>query len=298
NAVGLLSCYDRHADRTGCTHSSWLRPIVNFRSDYTHPYIRGPHQFSGDMYITDWLRALNCDFDVITDHDLHQGGADVLAPYDVLLTGSHPEYVSAEILDAIDVHIHRGGNVIHLGGNAFHCVSTIYPDAPHVLELRRGHAGGIHWKSAFGEDHHAATGEPGGLWMLRNRAAQRTFGVGTASVTFGKGEPYTRTPESHDERYAWIFEGIDGDTIDARCDLLDGPAGFEYDRMDHALGSPPETVLLASARFAEPATEYTMNDARWTGCDAHNQADMILIEGPGRGSMFAVGSVAWTSGLF
>jgi N,N-dimethylformamidase len=296
--VGMLSCYDRHADGTGCVHSSWLRPIINMRTDYVHPYIRGPHQLSADMYILDWLRHLGVSFDVITDHDVHLEGADILRPYNVVLTGSHPEYVSAEILDAFDQYIHGGGNAMYLGGNGFHSASTIFPDAPHVFELRRAHPGGLHWKSLPGEAYHAATGEPGGLWILRDRSGHRTFGVGTASVIFTEGKSYTRTPESHDPHYDWVFEGLEGDTIGARCDLLGGAAGFEYDRMDPALGSPPETVRLASAEFDPPFTEFTLTDSRFTGCEAPNRADIVLIEAPGRGSVFAVGSVAYTSGLF
>lgn len=296
--LGMLSCYDRHKDGTGCAHSSWLRPVVNFRADYVHPYIRGPHQLSGDMYILDWLRASGKAFDVITDHDLHQRGSDLLKPYNLVISGSHPEYVSGEILDGIDQFVSRGGNFMYVGGNGFHSVGTIYPDAPHVFELRRGHAGGLHWKSPAGEDYHAATGEPGGLWVLRNRAPQRIFGVGTASVTFGQGKDYKRTEESFDPKYAWIFEGVEGDSISAKSVLLGGPAGFEYDRMDFALGSPPETVLLATAYFDEVATEYTINDSRWTGAPAENRSDIILIEAPMKGSVFAAGSVSWTTALF
>lgn len=296
--VGMLSCYDRHKDATGCVHSSWLRPVVNLRADYVHPYIRGPHQLSGDMYILDWLRARGHAFDVVTDHDLHAEGADLLKPYRLVISGSHPEYVSGEILDGIDQFVNRGGNFMYVGGNGFHCVGTIYKDSPHVFELRRGHSGGLHWKSSPGEDYHAATGEPGGLWAVRNRAPQRLFGVGTASVTFGEGKDYRRTKESFDPKYAWVFEGIEGEIVSARSDLLGRPAGFEYDRMDFAMGSPAETVLLASAHFDEVATEYTINDSRWTGMPAENRSDIILIETPMRGSVFAAGSVSWTTALF
>lgn len=298
HALGMLSCYDRHADGTGCTHSSWLRPIVNFRTDYVHPYIRGPHQLSGDILTLDWLREIGETFDVITDHDLHAQGADLLDPYRLVISGSHPEYVSNEILDGIDRFVNRGGNFMYLGGNGFHAAGTVYPDAPHIFELRRGHAGGLHWKSPPGEDHNAATGEPGGLWMIRNRAPQRIFGVGTASVTFGQGKDYKRSPVSYDPKYAWIFDGVAGDRVGAKSVLLGGAAGFEYDRMDHALGSPPETVLLASAYFDEVATEYTINDSRWTGAPAENRSDITLIERPSGGAVFAAGSVSWTAALF
>lgn len=296
--VEMLSCYDRHADGTGCVHSSWLRPIVNFRAGYRHPYVMGPHQLSADLYILDWMRWRGTPFDVITDHDLHLQGLDILRPYRVVVSGSHPEYVSEQILGGIDAYIHQGGNFMYVGGNGFYCAATVYPDAPHVLELRRGHSAGLHWKSGPGEGHHASTGEPGGHWKVRGRPSQRVFGIGMTGVTFGQGKPYERTPASFDPRHEWIFQGATGDTISARADVLGGPAGFEYDRMDPALGSPPETVLLASAHFEPQQTEHTLNESRWTGSEAPNRSDVVIVERPHMGTVFAAGSIAWTSALF
>jgi len=298
NEIGMLSCYDRHVDGTGCCNSSWLRPIINMRADYVHPYLPGPHQLSADMYIMDWMRATGRDFDVVTDHDLHSRGASMLAPYNVVISGSHPEYVSEQILDAISAYVNYGGNFMYVGGNGLHSAATVFPDAPHVFELRRGHVGGLHWKSGAGEDFHAATGEPGGLWKLRNRAAQRTVGVGTAGVTFDEGKPYKRLPVSFEPEYEWIFAGVPEDTIGAKSDVMGGAAGFEYDRMDRALGSPRDTVLLASAYFDEQITEYTLGDSRWTGFEAENRSDIIIIEEPLKGRIFAAGSVSWTAALF
>ena len=121
-----------------------------------------------------------------------------------VLTGSHPEYVSGNMLDALTAFNRQGGHLAYLGGNGFYCAVTVYPDAPHVMELRRGHASGMHWKSPLGETYHAATGEPGGYWRLRGRSSHRLFGIGTSSVLFDRGQPFMRTEESRrpDEAYA------------------------------------------------------------------------------------------------
>ena len=71
------------------------------RPGYKHPLMQGPHQLGADLYITDWLNHINIDFDIITDHDLHWEGAAALEPYNVVLTGQHPEYSSGQMLDAL-----------------------------------------------------------------------------------------------------------------------------------------------------------------------------------------------------
>nr|WP_047167076.1 N,N-dimethylformamidase beta subunit family domain-containing protein [Sphingomonas sp. Y57] len=295
---GMLSPYDRHRDGTGCTHASWLHPIVNFRAGYRHPYIGGPHQLSADLMILDWLEGIGEPVDVVTDHDLHVRGAEALQGYAVVMTGSHPEYVSAAVLDALDAFNRRGGGLMYLGGNGFYGAVSTYPNEPHVMELRRGHSGGSHWKSPAGEAHHASTGELGGKWKLRDRSAHRLFGVGTASVTFNRGSPYLRTAASRDPACAWVFDGVEGDAIDTESCVLGQPAGFEYDRMERGLGTPADSICLAVARFDPPVTEYLLDDWRWTGSLGENRADLVLIPGHGRrGDVFSVGSVAWTGCL-
>ncbi|WP_347270663.1 N,N-dimethylformamidase beta subunit family domain-containing protein [Rhizorhabdus histidinilytica] len=295
---GMLSPYDRHRDGTGCTHASWLHPIVNFRAGYHHPYIGGPHQLSADLLILDWLDGIGEPVDVVTDHDLHVRGAEALRGYAVVMTGSHPEYVSAAVLDALDAFNRQGGSLVYFGGNGFYCAVSTYPDEPHVMELRRGHTGGSHWKSPPGEAHHASTGELGGKWKLRDRSAHRLFGVGTSSVTFDRGSPYVRTEASHDPAYAWVFDGVEDDVIDTESCVLGQPGGFEYDRMDPGLGTPADAVCLAVARFDPPVTEYLLDDGRWTGTLGENRADLVLIPGHGRrGDIFSVGSIAWTGCL-
>ncbi len=295
---GLLSCYDRHLDGTGCTHSSWLRPIVNFRADYHHPYIGGPHQLSADVIILDWLDQEGIEVDLITDHDLHIEGAALLMGYRLVMTGSHPEYVSGPELNALDAFTARGGNLMYLGGNGFHAVVTTYPDSQHVMELRRGQAGATHWKTPPGETYHAATGEFGGQWLQHNRSPHRLFGVGTGGVSFEKGRGLRRTAASRDAAVDWIFEGVDGDEIDTPGAVMGGPAGFEFDRMSEGFGTPRETVQLATAVFEPAVTDYTVLEGHWTGEFPENRCDLTFIPPRnGRGAVFAAGSISWSSCL-
>ena len=95
-----MSLYDKHSDDSGCCYSSRLRPIVNMRPKYRHVLARGPRHFSADLYLVDWLEQKNFSYDVATDEDLHHERQDLLANYRVILTGTHPEYWTAPMLEA------------------------------------------------------------------------------------------------------------------------------------------------------------------------------------------------------
>ena len=139
----LLSAYDYHHDGSGNAHASSRRPLVNMRADYVHPLLRGPHQLSADILTIEWLRSIGQPFDLLTDHDLHERGVAALAPYRAVMTGSHPEYVSREIFDAVECYVADKGRLIHLGGNAFYFVTSLFPEEPYRIEVRRGFAGTI-----------------------------------------------------------------------------------------------------------------------------------------------------------
>ena len=48
-------------------------------------------------------------YDVVTDEDLHAEGLELLAPYKVVLTPTHPEYQSrARRMDALAAYLERG----------------------------------------------------------------------------------------------------------------------------------------------------------------------------------------------
>lgn len=297
-AQRLISAYDYHRDGSGCAHASLRRPLVNMRADYRHPLLRGPHQLGADIATIEWLRSIGQPFDIITDHVLHERGAEVLKPYRAVMTGSHPEYVSQAIFDAVEDYVGQGGRLIHLGGNAFYFVTSVFPEEPHVIEVRRGYAGTIPWQSPPGEVRHAATGETGGLWRWRGRSAHRLLGTGTAAVTFGQGRPYVRDIASYDPDHAWIFDGVDAVEIDAHAELLGGPSGFEVDAMRHDLGTPADTVRLATATGFDPAlTIVASEDVLSTGTAGAMESHMAYRRLTGGGRVFSAPSIAWTSCL-
>ena len=227
-----LSLYDHHRDGTGVCYSSTRRPVINFDPTYRFWLFDGPVHLGEDIYLIDWLERLGYDYDVLTDHQLHAEGSRALADYRVVLTGSHPEYVSLNILDALEGHVHLGGRLMYLGGNGHYWVTSVDPRRPHVIEIRRGNSGGRTWESAPGEGYHSTTGEPGGLWRHRGRPPNRLFGVGFERAR--RGRSCSRLQKSAEgllrKRVGIHLRRRRGHRLDRRIRLAFGRCGRQRDR--------------------------------------------------------------------
>jgi N,N-dimethylformamidase len=302
-STGMCSLYDHHTDGTGNCYASRLRPIVNMRPYYEVGLTRGPHQLGADVHVTDWLHDKGFDFDVATDEDLHFDGLELLSGYRALVTGTHPEYWSEAMLDALEEWLDGGGRLAYLGGNGFYWVTSVHPERPHVVEVRRGHAGTRAWTSLAGEEHHGTTGERGGLWRHRGRTPQRLVGNGFSAQGFDAAQPYTREPGSYDPSVAWIFEGVAGETFGSAGVVLGGAGGFELDRIDASLGSPPHVVHLAtttgfSDNYQAVVEEVLMEDSRQSGTvNERVRGEIAYVDYPNGGAVFSVGSICWGTAL-
>jgi hypothetical protein len=122
-----LSLYETHADGSGVAYSSWRRPILTMRPTvYNHD---GPvWQFAGDMQLVDWLDRTGRDVDVVCDRDVHDEGARLLGRYACVLTGTHPEYPSEQMLDAYADYVAGGGRLMYMGGNGMYWVTGYDPE--------------------------------------------------------------------------------------------------------------------------------------------------------------------------
>ena len=292
-----VSTYDRHSDRSGSCYSSRLRPILN-----TRPKSR-LWNFNADLHIVDWLDGIGQACDIITDEDIHREGLSLLKPYRAVIAGSHPEYHSAAMLDALEDYLGQGGRLMYLGGNGFYWRIAFHDSLPGVIEIRRGEAGTRTWESHPGERHLSFTGEPGGLWRSSGRAPQRLVGVGFASEGFDVNSYFLRSPGSFDPRADFIFEGVGADERIGDFGSLGGAAGFELDIADPALGTPPHALVLAQS--VEHSNVYAVTPeeliSAQPGTDGIEhpkvRADMTFFETPQGGAVFSTGSISWASSL-
>jgi N,N-dimethylformamidase len=297
------STYDYHLDGRGVAYSSWRRPILNMRPEYRHEY-GSVWQFPADLHLVNWLTQKGIAFDVLTDHDLHAQGASVLSSYAVVISPSHAEYASGEMLDAYEQYFAAGGRGMYLGGNGFYWVTSLHPAKPWMIEVRRGESGDQGWRARPGELHHSTTGERGGLWRHRARAPQKIWGTGYTAHGLDVSTGYFQLPDAADPRVAWIMEGVGRAEIVGDFGLINGGAsGLEYDRIDYSLGTPPNTMLLASSHGHSANTTLVPEDQYFsypgiTGRDNPLvRADLLYFTTRSGGAVFSTSSMAWCGSL-
>ena len=304
-----FSFYEVHGDGSGVFHSSRNRPVVDLQ-----PGVKGflgglgsnVWQFTADTHITGWLEHQGVDYDVITDEDLHHEGLSLLRRYDVVLTGTHPEYYSHPMLDAVQGFVDRGGGLMYLGGNGFYWRISFSDKHPGVIECRRSEAGIRPWEPGPGQFHHAFTGEYGGLWRRNGRPSTQLTGLIMSSQGFDLSEPYELTEAAADPRADFIFAGIDrtaGRKFGAFGLSGGGAAGMEIDRADFALGTPSHALILGSSRSHTDIYLMTPEDMLDPTPDMSGtqndtiRSDLVYFETKGGGAVFSTGSIAWAGAM-
>src|SRR3546814_18601783 len=83
----------------------------------------------------------------MTDEDLDDQGLDALRPYDVVLTGSHPEYHTRRMIEALIAYREGGGYLMYFGANGFYWKIARPGSAPPLMEIRRAEWGIRAWAS-------------------------------------------------------------------------------------------------------------------------------------------------------
>ena len=289
------SMYEHHRDGSGVHFSSRHRPVLNMKPQ------TGTWAFNADTHLTDWLHETGQGFDVLTDEDLHRDGVAALAGYQVIVTGSHPEYYSTEMLDAVEQFVKDGGRLMYMGGNGFYWRVAFSPDDSGIMEVRRAEDGTRAWISPTGEYYHQFSGEYGGLWRRLGRPPNVLTGVGFAAQGFDGGTYFRVGPGALDERVAFAMEGVEDEVLGDFGNQGGGAAGEEIDRWDAKLGSPAHAVILASSENHRPGMlrvkeEYHMMEPP-DPKDPNVRADVVFFETPGGGAVFSTGSISWAGSL-
>ena len=289
------SLYDLHDDRSGIHYSSRLRPVMNMKPGDNRPW-----GFPADMNIVAWLRHIEQGVDIITDEDLHREGSALLQPYRCILTGSHPEYHSTEMLDGIEGYLAQGGRLMYLGGNGFYWRIAFRDDKPGVIEVRRAEDGTRAWMSPVGEYYQSFNGEYGGLWRRNGRPPNQLVGIGFAAQGFERSGHYERQGGADDPRAAFALAGVAPGPIGDFGSIGGGAAGEEIDRWDTRDGTPIHALVLARANNFGADMLRTKEDFLSTMPafdDPNVRADMVFFECPQGGGVFTTGSIAWISSL-
>jgi N,N-dimethylformamidase len=301
------STYTVHLDGSGVCYSSLRRPLLTMRPGYITYFDKrgsGLRHFPADTHLIDWLTVKGIDFDIVTDHDLDREGAALLRSYRAVVTGSHPEYHTPNTLNAIRDYVDGGGRLAYLGGNGFYWRIANSPTIPDVVEVRRAEGGIRAWAAEPGEYFHALDGGYGGLWRRNGRPPQMLCGVGFSAQGLFEGSYYRWLPAAADPRAAWIFEGIDDEIIGNFGLSGGGAAGFELDRADFKLGTPPNALILArseghQAHFVTVPEELLTHTMTVTGerPKALIRAEIVYFETVAGGAVFSTGSITFCGSL-
>ncbi|MER9236493.1 hypothetical protein NKI56_31495 [Mesorhizobium sp. M0622] len=297
-ANNLKSLYDYHSDLSGVSICSYKKPKVTVRDDYNYPLCGCPHNLPVDLHFLRFCHEHGIAFDVVTDHDLHECGIDGLRGYQAVITGSHPEYMSVEMEQALRQFASEGGSIAYLGGNGFAGTVAFKDD---LMELRRSPLeAGRTWDGPVAEQSLSITNEPGGYLRSRGRGEFSLIGGAISLMGFEGARPFTRTEESYEEECAWLFEGVENQTFGSEGIVLGAAAGYEVDATDPALGTSPDTVVVARATgfpdsfFQDPTRWYEGGDPERA---RRRCAEMTLRHLATGGLIFSASSVAWCGAL-
>ncbi|MEP7453441.1 N,N-dimethylformamidase beta subunit family domain-containing protein [Phyllobacterium sp. SB3] len=292
------SLYDYHSDLSGVSICSYRKPKATLRADYRYPLGDCPHNLPVDLHFLQFCHKHDIEFDLITDHDLHRRGADGLHAYGVVVTGSHPEYLSVEIENAYRQFAANGGSIAYMGGNGFAGTVAFKDD---LMELRRSPLeAGRTWDGPIAEQNLAITNEPGGHLRSRGKGEFTLVGGAISLMGFDGARPFTRTADSYDLRHEWLFDGVASDIFGEDGIVLGGAAGYEVDATDIRLGTSPDTIVVA--RASDFPDSFYHDSSRWyEGGDSQRDrrrcGEMTVRYLSAGGIIFSASSVAWLGAL-
>lgn len=306
-----LSTYNLHNDGAGISLVTWLRPMLNVRVGYVtfpDPEIRasGLRHFPADTHLTAWLEHCGYGYDIITDSELNEQGLPALEGYEVVLTGSHPEYHTREMLEALTAYRDSGGRFCYLGGNGFYWKIALDPSQDGVIEIRRGEGGIRAWASEPGEYYNQLDGEYGGLWRRNGHPPQQLTGVGFSAQGNFSGSHYRLTEQAHDPRVSWMFKDITGPLLGGHGLSAHGAAGFELDRADVSLGTPVDAIVVARSENHPPEAPWILVPEEMLThlltlprepAQSLVRADMTFFSLPSGGAVFSTGSITFCGSL-
>jgi len=301
-----ISCYDTHTDGYGSFYSSRLRPLLTNQpkyKDWLGVLPSSTWQFPADLHLVDWLEEKEYNYDVVTDEDLHHEGYDLLEPYNVVITGTHPEYYSENMWTGLEEYQQSGGRLMYMGADGFYWQASYHPENSKIIEIRKGDTGIRGYNAPSGELCLSFNGTKGGLWRQRGMAPQKLVGVGFSAEGFDRSSYYRRTEESYDERFDFIFDGVDDEIIGDFGLCGHGAAGLELDRYDEDLGTPSHAHVLASSEdhtdnYMIVTEEILSTPSVFSGTEhPYVRADLVYFKTENEGGVFSTSSIGWCGSL-
>jgi len=207
----------------------------------------------------------------------------------VVITGTHPEYMSTVMFDAIADWVRAGGRLMYLGGNGFSMNVSFGTERPWIMENRRVDLWERDQEFQRSEAVQATDGLRGGYLSESGRHAAEVTGVESATMGFDHSYPYVLTEAARRPEAAFVFDGVTGDVIGDFGAIGGGVVGQEWDNAaGHDLG--PGHLILGSSR------DHTLVPPLFGAVRPDYHADLVLYL-RGAGAAFSVSSMAWCAAL-
>ncbi len=233
-----------------------------------------------DARLVGWLEREGYRAEFCTDVDLHREGADLLAPYRLLVSAGHDEYWTDAMRDAVEAHVAGGRNAAFFSGNTAWW-RVVFDD-----------------ETTFRRVHHWWEPGPDGRVRPENTLLGVSFRNGGERDRDEHPEPVGFRVQHAD---SWVYEGTglrNGDVLGgAREDYL---VGYECDgaHFDRADFSPDD---LAAGRPVRPSgadgtprdfTILGVGDLAGRGWGFGNGAATMGLHSPG-GTVFTASTTDW-----
>jgi N,N-dimethylformamidase len=281
--------YNKHVDGTYFSYGSRLRPDIHMKPNGIAVY-----NFVADTHISGFLEKMDYEYDVITDELLDKEGYDLLDDYALVISTTHPEYITMNEYLAVDKYLNEGGRLMYLGGNGFFWSIANHAVNPSVIESRNFSIAG---------ERYLENGTRGGLMVESGVLPWSLTGVHMAGMVFAGSSSYTKTEQAKDPRASWIFDGTtEGDVFGAYgIDRVRGGAGgFEVDAINFSKGTPRNILVLAEAADYPGTVEDVLLHQLPLSVVYHpsegepiTKAHMTFFETPKGGAVFTTGSIVW-----
>lgn len=217
-----------------------------------------------------------------------------LQQYQVIISASHPEYVTVGEFDAVAEYTQQGGRFIYAGGNGWFWSVAPMAAYPGALEIRNFHEIG---------ERVLMNGTAGGLIVETGRKPGVVFGVEMAAMTWHGASPYTKLEDAKNPRIAWMFEGTKEGAVFGDCGVdavHGGVAGYETDKYNPGNGVPRHALHLATAKDLRKTIENVRLSNMplsviYDPTEGENWAasDVVFFETPNGGAMLSTGSITW-----
>lgn len=115
--------------------------------------------------------------------------------------------------------------------------------------------------------------------------------------------PYKITDAGKEAAFAWMFDGIGEDELLGKFGFGGGASGDEMDKCDYKIGSPHNTVVVATSighpdRFGMFPEDISFPFQNVLGTQTREvRSDVTYYETSGGGAVFSVGSINWLCSL-